>query len=83
MLSCKDASRLISQSLDRRLSLGERISLRMHLLMCDVCKRFSYQLGLMRIAVRRMTHQIEEDEQIKLPEEAKSRIARAIESSRH
>ena len=82
MLSCKEASRLISQSLDRRLSWKERFNLRLHLLICDVCKRFSYQLDLMRQAIRQMTSQAELDEQIKLPEDAKSRIAQAIESHR-
>jgi len=83
MLSCKQASQLLSQSLDRRLSLKERMNLRFHLLICDVCKRFGYQLDMMRKAVRQMTRQLESDEQIKLPEDAKKRISQAIESNRH
>ncbi len=44
MLSCKQASQLISQSLDRRLSGRERWSLRFHLIICYMCTRFSKQL---------------------------------------
>ena len=34
MLSCKEATRLVSQGLDRELALGERIALRVHLAIC-------------------------------------------------
>ncbi len=40
MLSCRDASRLISDGLDRRLSLAQRWRLRLHLLLCAPCSRF-------------------------------------------
>ncbi|MBU0752864.1 MAG: zf-HC2 domain-containing protein [Gammaproteobacteria bacterium] len=38
MLSCKDATKLISQGLDRRLSLVERMGLHLHLLICHGCR---------------------------------------------
>ena len=44
MLSCKEASRLISEELDRKLSLYERVMLKMHLAMCSVCKHVQRQL---------------------------------------
>jgi hypothetical protein len=53
MLSCKEATRLLSQAEDRRLTYGERIKLRLHLLACIACSRFSRQLALMREAVSR------------------------------
>ena len=40
MLSCRNASRLISDGLDRRLSLAERWRLGVHLLLCAPCSRF-------------------------------------------
>lgn len=52
MLTCKDASHLISERLDRPLSFRERWSLRMHLWMCGSCRRFGRQLDLMRKALR-------------------------------
>ena len=48
MLSCKEATRLLSQAQDRRLSYGERIKLRLHLMACVACSRFSRQLAVLR-----------------------------------
>jgi anti-sigma factor RsiW len=53
MLSCKDASRLLSQRDDRALEPLERIRLRLHLFACDACRRFGAQLAFMRRAMRR------------------------------
>lgn len=78
MLSCKQASQLISQSLDRRLTWGERFALRFHLMICDVCKRFKLQLDLMVRAVRTLRQQTEVDERIKLTAEARQRISRQL-----
>lgn len=44
MLSCKQASRLMSEGLDRELSLSQRAGLRFHLLICRACTRVSSQL---------------------------------------
>ena len=78
MLSCKQASRLISQSLDRPLSWRERFSLRLHLVLCDMCTQFRHQLYTMRMAVRKLTRRIEQDESLVLPQQARARIAESI-----
>ena len=82
MLSCKGASQLISQSIDRALTRRERLSLRLHLLICDVCRRFSRQLLVLTAAVKRLRDNTEADTEIQMPPETKQRIADAIESSR-
>lgn len=82
MLSCKQTSQLISQSLDRRLSGRERLALRFHLMMCDACTRFGKQLAMLRLAVRRLTQEIEQNESVQLSQEARKRITHAIESNR-
>ena len=51
-LTCKEASRLLSEGEDRRLALGERVRLRLHLLVCDACANFSRQVETLRRAVR-------------------------------
>jgi len=48
MISCREASRLISEKLDRKLSLNERVMLKMHVTMCSVCKHVQYQLEALR-----------------------------------
>ncbi len=52
MLSCKDVSRLVSESLDHRLPLWQRMRVRMHLAMCRFCSRFRRQTVFLRDAAR-------------------------------
>ena len=52
MLTCKEVSRLQSQALDRNLRLGERLTLRVHMGVCDACTRVNKQMGFMRKALR-------------------------------
>ena len=54
MLSCKEASRLVSQGLDRNLGFGERIALRVHLAICDGCTNFKDQVEFLRRAVKQL-----------------------------
>ena len=74
MLSCKEASRLVSQSLDRRLGWRERCSLKLHLAICDACRQFSRQLQWLRGAWKHFARQAENDETVHLPAEASERI---------
>jgi hypothetical protein len=53
-LSCKEATRLMSQAQDRELSLGERASLQLHLALCRGCRAVSAQFEFLRRAVRRL-----------------------------
>ena len=53
MLSCKEVTRLLSQAQDRPLAIGERVKLRLHLLVCTACTRFERQLAFMRTALSR------------------------------
>ena len=53
MLSCKEVSMLLSQSQDRSLGWLERLSLQLHLRLCDGCRNFRRQLAVIRDAVRR------------------------------
>ncbi len=78
MLDCKHASRLVSQSMDRRLSLRERLGLRLHLLICDACTQFSKQMALLQQAARQWRSRIEDDTRVSLPDDARQRIAAAV-----
>ena len=53
MLSCKEVSVLLSQAHERRLGLGERFGLELHLMLCAGCAHFRQQLDFMRVAIRR------------------------------
>ena len=53
MLSCKEATRLLSQRQDRALTTAENVKLRLHLVVCIACTRFARQLVFMRTALSR------------------------------
>ena len=52
MLSCRQATRLISQSLEEPLPFRRRMGLKFHLLMCRFCSRYQRQMILIREAMR-------------------------------
>lgn len=84
-LSCREASRLISESLDRELSRRERWSLRMHTLLCTACQRFAQQTKLIREAVANMPDAIREkwaDSTTKLSVERRTQIKRLLAEAR-
>lgn len=82
MLTCKQASQLVSNALDRPLTWSERLQLKLHLLICNACRRFNQQLQLLRTVLQRTRNQIENDSSIQLPSEARTRIEREIASHR-
>jgi anti-sigma factor RsiW len=52
-LTCKEATRLLSQSMDGKLTSAQRSALRLHLSLCDACTRFGAQLNALRSAMRK------------------------------
>jgi predicted anti-sigma-YlaC factor YlaD len=48
MNSCRKMTELMSQQLDRPLSVSERLSLRFHLMMCRGCRNFSRNMTQLR-----------------------------------
>jgi hypothetical protein len=61
-LSCKETSRLLSQREDRSLGLGERVALRVHLALCDGCRNASKQFRLLRLAMKNLSRDGEEEQ---------------------
>jgi hypothetical protein len=49
-LSCREATQLVLQALDRRLPWHARLALRFHLLICKACPTFVRQTQLMQQA---------------------------------
>ena len=75
MLSCRHATRLISDGVDRSLTLGERLRLGVHLLGCPPCVRF-------RRAGRWLQRALASPPAgARLPDEARDRIRRALEQA--
>jgi hypothetical protein len=84
MLSCKDVTRLISESMDHSLPLGKRIGVRLHLLICKFCARYERQLILIRETIRCLAAAVEapgEPSGETLTEKAKERIKKSLVNS--
>jgi hypothetical protein len=45
---CRDVTAVMSESLERQLSLAERIKMRLHMMVCTWCKRYLEQITLMK-----------------------------------
>ena len=82
MFKCREVSRMISESMDRKLPLHHRIMIRIHLAMCKYCARFKRQIQLMQAACRRLEAAVEgPDAAAVLSPEARERIASAIKNA--
>ena len=53
IIRCKDASRLVSLQQDASLPSWQRLTLRLHLTVCDACARFERQIAFLRTAMRK------------------------------
>jgi hypothetical protein len=81
MLSCKEISELVSDSLDRDLPWYQRLQVRVHLLMCRLCSRFRRHLLLLRQAARQLPLEDAAEPGASLSPEARERIKRAIRNA--
>lgn len=82
MPSCKEVSRLVSESMDRELTFRQRFSMRLHLMMCSLCSRFRRQLAFLREAALAFGEGGEEGGQpanLQLSPQARARIKQILE----
>ncbi len=83
MFCCKEAARLLSESLDHKLTFWQRAGLQFHMFLCRFCRHFSRDLHRFDAALRTYSQQIDANgvlEQVALGPEARQRILRAIEN---
>ena len=60
MFSCEQATEKMSASLDSKLSVYQRLSLKIHLLMCKLCLRCWQQILFLRNAMQKCSERTEE-----------------------
>lgn len=53
MLSCKEATELMSQEQDRKLTAMERFGLRLHVWICAGCNNYRRQMSVLRAVCQR------------------------------
>lgn len=51
-MNCREATRLMSESQERKLSVTDRMSLQLHVMMCSGCHNFKQQMGSIRTKTR-------------------------------
>jgi hypothetical protein len=78
--SCKQAARLQSEALDRRLSLSERIGLRIHLFLCAWCRRYGQQIAFLRAIGKTCAEEHDHLPTLQLSPEARERIRQKLET---
>ena len=79
--NCKDMTAVMSQSLDRRLTLRERAAMRLHLWVCIWCVWYMEHLRFMRDALRTRAAQSSDEAHVtttSLSAEARERIKRSL-----
>jgi hypothetical protein len=77
IVNCKENAQLVTQSWDRPLSLKDRLAMRIHLMICKNCARFTRQMHL----IREWLH--EDEGNGELSDKARDRIAAKLNLERH
>lgn len=52
MMNCQQATRLLSDAQDRKLSITDRTALKFHVMMCAGCRNFGEQMHSLRYIMR-------------------------------
>jgi len=79
--TCEDLLPVISQQLDHKISLRQRITLNLHLFVCKWCLDYAKQLSFLRNAVRIEADRIDNAEiatEHSLSSDAKERMKRSL-----
>lgn len=75
-ISCQEATRLLSDGMDRKLTFKEMVLLMIHLGVCELCKRFGWQIKHMRQLLRNYSPQKEHT----LPDEWKDNLKKSLQT---
>ncbi|MCQ8105380.1 zf-HC2 domain-containing protein [Methylomonas sp. SURF-2] len=58
MRNCREITELVSKGLDTPLGIGERLSIKLHVMMCSRCRNFLSQTQFIRKAARQYADQM-------------------------
>ena len=84
MYTCKEATELMSQSLDRKLTFGQKIGLKIHLSMCKLCSRHKKQMSfLQQLFSRNAEESADLHQSLNLSDEKKEEIKENIRKETH
>ena len=72
--SCREVVRLTSEALDRKLTLREKLQVRLHFLICFLCRRYEQQIRLLHQGLGQHPESFSECSQATLSAEEKARL---------
>lgn len=81
---CRTITPMFSQSLDRELTLREKIVMKLHLFTCDACKKYVHQIKFMHEAFQeqeKMFAELESPAAPKLNLDARERMKAALRAA--
>ncbi len=81
IFSCKKIFLLISESMDWKLPLYRRLGIKLHLMMCYLCRRYKKQLLFIH-SILQTEKKIEEIDSASLSPEARERIKKRLEQAK-
>src|SRR5260370_4360179 len=79
---CREVVRILSQSMDSKLSLTMRIKLRLHYLICALCQRYEKQLHELRKFASSVPDHVDDFSADTLSPAAKERLKEALREER-
>ncbi len=78
IFNCRHVARLVSESMDYKLSFGRRLGIRFHLLMCSHCARYKKQLYFIRRIISSHPSLMNDTTHLTMDENAKNRLRKII-----
>ncbi len=81
--TCKEVTRMASDAMERKLPLRQRIDMRLHFFICNLCWRYFKQLQFMRETLQQRAAKIEDATSpppTALSKEARERMKRALKT---
>jgi len=88
MLNCRDMTKLISDSLERKVTWRQRMEIRMHILMCALCRRFRSDTLTLKKRVKdetirqKSTTYVERNLTNRMPDETRERLRTLLQRAR-
>lgn len=86
MPACDVITMKMSESMDRRISLYDRIMIRIHILTCNLCERYLRQLRAMHDMIHQYSIELEKEENlpdVALNDESRERMKKTLEEHIH
>ena len=81
MLNCRQVTRLVSRSMDARLSRYQRLEVSIHLLYCSWCRRYHSQIRLLQTALKELDAERKVNPSYTLSSEAKARMSARLQEA--